>query len=127
MTDDLTTNETTKSTKTKRPTAKGGSIKVEPMTLDQFRSYLKGIMFVGGPSWRPDREQWEAIVAIIDKLTVDTATQSASRTPQYAVQPAVNGWDQTAPQWAPMTQQSALPTAMDTVNEEGGEYRSPFV
>ena len=116
--------------KPKRPAskAKGGVIKVETMSLNQFRSYLKGIMFVGGPTWRPDREQWEAIVAIIDKLTVDAPQQPsyANNTP-YAVPTAeTTGWNQTAPVWQPMAPQQQLPSAMDTV-EDDGSYRSPFV
>lgn len=106
--------------------AKGGVIKVETMSLNQFRSYLKGIMFVGGPTWRPDREQWEAIVAIIDKLTVDTPQQqTVQSTPAYQV-PQQNNWQQN-PTWEPMQPQVRTPSAMDTVSEDGGEYKTPFV
>lgn len=110
--------------------AKGGVIKVEAMSLDQFRSYLKGIMFVGGPTWRPDREQWEAIVAIIDKLTIDSPQQQQRPAPQqqsYPVQQGT-GWDQTQPSWQPLTpQQVRQINAMDGVNEDGGSYATPFV
>lgn len=107
--------------------AKGGTIKVETMSLNQFRSYLKGIMFVGGPTWRPDREQWEAIVAIIDKLTVDAPQQLTYSSSAPMVAPAIaTGWDQTTPTWQPMAPQQTPPSAMDTV-EEDGVYRSPFV
>lgn len=111
---------------TKRAKSKGGVIKVETMSLDQFRSYLKGIMFVGGPTWRPDREQWEAIVAIIDKLTTTgNATQSTPTVPYQAPQ---NNWQQ-SPSWDPMPQQPqrAAPSAMDTVNDDGGAYVPPFI
>jgi hypothetical protein len=115
---------TSKAPKTK---SKGGTIKVETMSLNQFRSYLKGIMFVGGPTWRPDREQWEAIVAIIDKLTIDAPQQQAVSyaQPAYSQPAAAAGWDQQAPQWQPM--QGGAKSAMETVNEEGGAYQTPFV
>lgn len=112
---------------TKRAKSKGGVIKVETMSLDQFRSYLKGIMFVGGPTWRPDREQWEAIVAIIDKLT--TTGNTTQPTPAVPYQAPQNNWQQ-SPTWEPMpTQQSQRPTpsAMDTVNDDGGAYVPPFI
>jgi hypothetical protein len=106
---------------------KGGTIKVETMSLNQFRSYLKGIMFVGGPTWRPDRDQWEAIVAIIDKLTVDAPQQQAAAytQPVYTQPAAAAGWDQQAPSWTPMP--ASPRSAMDTVNEDGGTYVTPFV
>jgi len=118
--------EPTTTPKMPKAKAKGGTIKVETMSLDQFRSYLKGIMFVGGPTWRPDRDQWEAIVAIIDKLTVNTPQQQA---PAYVqpvyTQAASAGWDQTQPSWQPMP--ATTKSAMDTVNEDGGTYITPFV
>ncbi len=111
---------------TKRTKSKGGVIKVETMSLNQFRSYLKGIMFVGGPTWRPDREQWEAIVAIIDKLTVDSPTQQTTQAVAPAYQVPQNSWQQN-PTWEPMQSQVRTPSAMDGVNEDGGEYKTPFV
>lgn len=119
--------EPTTTPKMPKTKAKGGTIKVEAMSLNQFRSYLKGIMFVGGPTWRPDREQWEAIVAIIDKLTVDAPQQQAvSYVQQPYQQPAAAaGWDQQAPSWQPMP--GGAKSAMETVNEEGGAYQTPFV
>ena len=112
----------------KRTKSKGGVIKVETMSLDQFRSYLKGVMFVGGPTWRPDREQWEAIVAIIDKLTTTGNTQPQT-TAAVAYQAPQNSWQQN-PQWEPMPPQQpqrATPSAMDTVSEDGGAYTPPFI
>ena len=112
----------------KRVKSKGGVIKVETMSLDQFRSYLKGVMFVGGPTWRPDREQWEAIVAIIDKLTTTGNTQSQP-TAAAAYQAPQNSWQQN-PQWEPMPPQQpqrAAPPAMATVNDDGGAYTPPFI
>jgi hypothetical protein len=102
---------------------KGGTIKVETMSLEQFRSYLKGIMFVGGPTWRPDRDQWEAIVAIIDKLTV--GTQATNYTQQAFAPAAAQGWDQTAPQWQPLP--SALAAPPRQADDGDGPYSSPFV
>jgi hypothetical protein len=122
-----TENTTGDAPATKRAKSKGGVIKVETMSLDQFRSYLKGVMFVGGPTWRPDRDQWEAIVAIIDKLTTTgNTTQPTSAVPYQAPQ---NNWQQ-SPTWEPMpTQQPqrAAPSAMDTVNDDGGAYVPPFI
>jgi hypothetical protein len=124
----MATENITPDAPTKRTKAKGGVIKVEAMSLNQFRSYLKGIMFVGGPTWRPDRDQWEAIVAIIDKLTVDAPQQQAVTYTQPAFTQAASapGWDQQAPSWQPMPAGGAK-SAMDTVNEDGGSYVTPFV
>lgn len=116
---------TTKAPKT--PKAKGGTIKVETMSLNQFRSYLKGIMFVGGPTWKPDREQWEAIVSIIDKLTIDAPQQQpVANSVSYAI-PQSNGWDQTNPSWSATPPPSPSRSAIEQSNEEGGSYQSPFV
>lgn len=105
--------------------AKGGTIKVETMSLGQFRSYLKGIMFVGGPTWRPDRDQWEAIVAIIDKLTVDAPQQFNQPQPTFTPA-AAQGWDQTAPQWQPLAPQ-VLPRSTIEGGDDNGTYRSEFI
>jgi hypothetical protein len=119
------TTRTLKAIKEVKTKTKGGVIKVETMSLDQFRSYLKGIMFVGGPTWRPDREQWEAIVAIIDKLTTTGNTQPTAAVAHQAPQ---NNWQQ-SPTWEPMPQQPQRPSpsAMDTVSEDGGTYTPPFI
>jgi len=122
----MATEDQTVSQPKPRGKAKGGVIKVETMSLNQFRSYLKGIMFVGGPTWRPDRDQWEAIVAIIDKLTVDGPVPVATA-PAYQMPQQQNPWQQ-SPSWEPMQpQQVRTPSAMDTVSEDGGEYQTPFV
>ena len=126
----MTTEETQPSiTKTIRGSkSKSGTIKVETMSLNQFRSYLKGIMFVGGPTWKPDREQWEAIVSIIDKLTIDAPQQLSAPAPaSYAMQQSPNGWDQTNPSWSATPPPTLSRSAIEQSNEEGGSYQSPFV
>ena len=120
--------EPTTTPKVPKTKAKGGTIKVEAMSLDQFRSYLKGIMFVGGPTWRPDREQWEAIVAIIDKLTVDTPQQPTQPQQVYSTPSAGNpaaGWDQTQPTWQPMS--PAVVSSLNPPASDDGPYRSQFI
>lgn len=122
--------QTTSTVVTKAPKAakaKGGTIKVETMSLNQFRSYLKGIMFVGGPTWKPDREQWEAIVSIIDKLTIDTPQQPQPVAAATYAMPQSNGWDQTNPSWSATPPPSPSRSAIEQSNEEGGAYQSPFV
>lgn len=75
-----------------------------PMTLEQLRSYLKGIQFVGGEGWHPDQKQWEAIVHLIDTLVPDQVPQveaessapySGYGTVPYPI-PSQNSWAESA-------------------------------
>lgn len=64
-------------------TNKQPKIKAREMSLEEFRSYLKGIMFVGGKNWVPSASQWAAIVQIIDQLQVPTATNQPTNAVGY--------------------------------------------
>lgn len=102
-----------------------------PMTLDQFRSYLRGIMFVGGAEWYPNHEQWGAIMNVIDTLIV---TPHAGVEQQYSYQPqrqlaqppsaAVD--NAFAPARYPLN--SSLPDVAYTTPEQSTDsYASPFL
>ena len=112
-----------KKARTPRPAKnQTGAIVVAPMTIDQFRSYLKGIMFVGGQSWCPDRTQWEAIVEIIDKLIVNEPTQVQSNQP--TVLPSY--LPPQAPQYySGPSLDSTLPVS--NIQQDDGTYQTPFV
>ncbi len=91
------------------------------MTIEQFRSYLKGITFVGGPDWHPNRQQWEAIVEMIDNLILSAPQQSQQQPqPQYAQQ------YQSPPVWQPPPGMVETSLASSPPPDDGS-YRSPFV
>ena len=105
------------------------------MTIEQFRSYLKGIMFVGGPDWCPTPEQWANIVKIIDNLvipesvTLTTGSTSSSTAPPYGFDPY-----NPVPQYTlqPQIESILPPLAPQPLNiapasPEAGDYQSPFI
>lgn len=108
--------------KPKQRTAGGAAIQVTAMTIEQFRSYLKGIMFVGGEDWFPDRAQWEAIVGIIDNLIV-------SPSPIAEYQPPKQSYYQPAEQmqFIPQIAQQESTIAAQSGEGDSNGYRSPFV
>jgi hypothetical protein len=73
----------------KLPPTKIAKIKPTVMSLDEFRSYLKGIMFVGGKNWVPNAQQWSAIVQIIDQLDIKPVAPIVKQYPSVA-QPVWN-------------------------------------
>ncbi len=94
-----------------------------PMTLEQFRSYLRGIMFVGGDGWHPNLQQWEDIVFMINNLidsprppvqqqVVEQPMYEAPYSPQYY----------TPPQQTNFVADSGLAQPSDD-----STYQSPFV
>lgn len=143
--------ETTQLPKTRRITKKTSTvveattptgISVEPMTIVQFRSYLKGITFVGGPNWHPSRAQWEAIVQIVDQLIVGEPTaipqqptfrQPIYQQPMVPQQPAVH-WqtNHSEPQMPPPVTFSdnftqAAATSVTPMQTDPDDYNSPFI
>ena len=98
------------------------TIQVAPMTIEQFRSYLKGIMFVGGPEWHPTRQQWNAVVDIIDNLIVEpTSEQRAPVYQQPIYSPPMLTPEQMYPAVPPRSFADAAPPSDDSA------YSSPFV
>lgn len=117
-------------------------IVIEPMTIVQFRSYLKGITFVGGQNWHPSRDQWEAIVQIVDQLIVpDGAATSIPRTTGYqpspgqrSIAPTVqwNGPHQTSHEPLPPQQTfndnfTTGPSSVSPMQTDPDDYNSPFI
>jgi hypothetical protein len=116
--------------KSKRPVKKsaGPVIKPSPMTIEQFRSYLRGIMFVGGEGWCPNQKQWEAIVEIIDNLQFDpSSTQTAPTTTQ--VSQVVPAFYPPQPMWTTPPAQSMIepPAPVDPNKPLDGPYKSEFI
>lgn len=107
-----------------------GSISSGPMSIEQFRSYLQGIMFVGGPSWCPDRTQWEAIVQIIDQLILSQPVLPTTVPAQTQTWNADNYTHPPQFQPAPITIVNNSPPQsglqMD-VNSSSEQYVSPFI
>lgn len=127
------TTETTKPTPRKQYGAgKGkGKASLPPMTLEQLRSYLKGIQFVGGEGWHPDQKQWEAIVYVIDTLVPD---QPVVNTPQYPQYPQYDPQQQPV-EWSAPPQPvrdgwgngvTMVPPTPSTP-EDGAPYRTEFL
>ena len=54
-------------------TAKKKTPKIESMTIEQFKTFIKGLSFFDA-NWTPSKEQWEHIKALIDNLKVDAPT-----------------------------------------------------
>jgi hypothetical protein len=128
------TEETTKPAAKRSPkkTTSGISITPTAMTLEQFRSYLKGITFVGGDDWHPNRQQWEAIVQMIDNLIPEVVDIKPAPAPQQPVYQQPFGQHYYPP--APPPQVYSAPSALErpsaspaTPPSEDGPYRSEFI
>jgi hypothetical protein len=90
------------------------------MTLEEFRSYLKGIMFVGGKNWVPTAQQWADIVQIIDQL--DTSPKVAAPR-QPTTYPGV-----TQPTWlpAPVQQYESISKSTSRLDQPTGDQAVEF-
>lgn len=102
-----------------------------PMTLEQLRSYLKGIQFVGGEGWHPDQKQWEAIVQLIDTLIPDQVQVEAELVHAPYFVPPQNSWAE-PPTQIPRIQDIpgggfTMTPPVPSTPDDGAPYRSEYV
>jgi len=120
-----------KSVKTSKPAKATKRVRIEqkPMTIEQFKSYLNGIAFVGGDDWSPDATQWAAIVGIVNQLVVD---QPQPQRPEFGypqqtyVAQHSGGFPSGSPTLTAAEFQSSL-APIQPPSSDDGTYVTPFV
>ena len=93
--------------------------KVEPMTVTEFQSYLKGIIEFSEEGWSPNKDQWDKIYEHIIKLKPDTV---GSAPVQSTTQPTQQGQQhrqvEPAQQVQPVIQESLITSVSGAPNEQ---------